>query len=465
MGSEAGVERRVPLSVLSQAEAPAPTRPLMLELPARGDAGAEPLPPPGDVGQKQTELAAKHDFAGKFRHPELLERLKAYVRAQASARQTVRAGETLDPDWLPAAAPISINLDITTACNYACDHCVDKEILNQPIKYDHQRLLDSLRVMTERGLKSVIVIGGGEPTVYPKFGETVRYMKSLDLRVSVVSNGSGQKKIEEIADCLDKEDWVRLSLDSATDETFTAMHKPKRPITLDEICQPVRRIKAINPRFQFGYSFIITWRGATINDTNIVENLHEIVGAAERAKHFGFDYISFKPFLTRAPENNAEIVGLDDAETERFEQVMDTIRRNIDQAKRFQGDSFKVLESTNLRVLENRSHRQFMHQPRECHMQFFRQILSPLGLYNCPVYRNQPHGKIHDKDAYATEASLRETLRNTGTLIREFDATRQCRQVTCLYNHANWWIEDLIQHPEKLDAIQPDFEREPDFFF
>jgi hypothetical protein len=36
--------------------------------------------------------------------------------------------------------------------------------------------------------------------------------------------------------------------------------------------------------------------------------------------------------------------------------------------------------------------------------------------------------------------------------------------VTCLYNHVNWWIEDLIQHPEKLDAIKPQPLAEPDFF-
>ena len=418
-------------------------------------------PPPT---QKQTELAAKHDFAGKFKHAEIVDRLKGYVLAQASMREAVKEGRPFDPSWLPEAAPISINLDITTACNYACDHCVDKEILNQPIKYDHQRLLDSLRVMTERGLRSVIVIGGGEPTVYPKFSETLRYMKSLGLQVAVVSNGSGQKKIEEIADCLGEDDWVRLSLDSGHDDTFTAMHKPKRPITLDEICGPVKRIKSINPKFQFGYSYIITWRGASINDTNIVENLHEMVAGAKRAKDFGFDYISFKPFLTRAPENNAEIVDLDE-ETERFEEVMRTIRQYIDEAKQLQTDSFKVIESTNLRVLENRSHRQFMRQPRECHMQFFRQILSPLGLYNCPVYRNQPQGKLNDKDGYATEDGLRQTLRNTGALIRNFNATRECRQVTCLYNHVNWWIEDLIANPQKLDELHADASREPDFFF
>ena len=38
---------------------------------------------------------------------------------------------------------------------------------------------------------------------------------------------------------------------------------------------------------------------------------------------------------------------------------------------------------------------------RQCHMQFFRQVLSPLGLYNCPVYRNQDHGRLGDKNAVA----------------------------------------------------------------
>ena len=39
-------------------------------------------------------------------------------------------------------------------------------------------------------------------------------------------------------------------------------------------------------------------------------------------------------------------------------------------------------------------------------------------------------------------------------LINDFNAMVECREVTCLYNHANWFIEDLIEHPEKLDALE-----------
>jgi hypothetical protein len=98
-------------------------------------------------------------------------------------------------------------------------------------------------------------------------------------------------------------------------------------------------------------------------------------------------------------------------------------------------------------------------------MQFFRQILSPLGVYNCPVYRNQPHGRVNDKGGYAGPDRSAESLANTAKLIQKFDATYQCREVTCLYNHVNWWLEDLIRHPEKLSALEPTAGRDPDFFF
>ena len=103
-------------------------------------------------------------------------------------------------------------------------------------------------------------------------------------------------------------------------------------------------------------------------------------------------------------------------------------------------------------------------QPQRCHMQFFRQILSPLGTYNCPVYRNQPHGKLGEKDGYS-DAEGYSGVRDTCTsMIHDFNATKECENVTCLYNHVNWWFEDLIKHPEKLDTLVPHTPEEEDYF-
>jgi len=415
---------------------------------------------PGGV-EKPVELTPIHDFAAKLRQDDLLPRLGEYVRWQARERGTLPggAGETPVPDF----APVSINLDITTSCNYACDHCVDLEILNTGIRYEHERLLDSLRLMARKGLRSVIVIGGGEPTVYPKFEETIEFLKSLRLQVAIVSNGSGNRKIAAVAKLLDENDWVRLSLDAGSDAVFQAMHKPRKAVTLDQICAGVPEIKAINPRFKLGFSFIITWRGASIKERAIVENLHEIPMAAGRAREHGFDYIAFKPFLTRAERNNAEIVDLHESDAH-FAGVVERIRGLIEEAKAFATPRFRVYETTNLKVLYNGTWRNFTRQPRRCHMQFFRQVLSPLGMYNCPVYRNQPHGQVGSKEAYATPAAQEGTRGETARLIRTFDATEQCREVTCLYNHANWWIEELIEEPGRLARLRAWEPAEADYF-
>lgn len=422
----------------------------------------EPSSPTG--GKKHVELTPIHDFASKLRQDDILPRLKEYVRWQSHLRGTLD-GSAVAPEDLrvPDYAPVSINLDITTACNFACDHCVDMDILNTGIKYNHEKLLESIRLMSERGLKSVIVIGGGEPTVYPKFSDTIRFMKKLGLQVSVVSNGSGMHRIAEVAELLDENDWVRLSLDSASDEVFQAMHKPKKKITLDDICAQVPEVKKINPRFPIGFSFIVTWKGALINDTKVIENIHEIVDGAKRAKQYEFDYIAYKPFLTRAETNNAEIVDLSQTDNH-FDDTVKRIRASVDEAKKLATSNFRVIETTNLKVLENRSTKDYTEQPHQCHMQFFRQVLSPLGMYNCPVYRNQPHGKLGGKEAYATPDENEQTRTKTADLIRTFDATHECKEVTCLYNHANWWIEDLIEHPEKLEGIEARNDGPLDFF-
>jgi wyosine [tRNA(Phe)-imidazoG37] synthetase (radical SAM superfamily) len=412
--------------------------------------------------ERQVELSPLHDFMAKLRQPGVFERLRGYVRWQSEWRHGYAQGMTLEEalKTAPEDGPLSINLDITTACNYRCDHCVDLDILNTGIRFDHDKLCDSLTELARRGLRSVIVIGGGEPTAYAKFEDIIRHLKTLDQHVGIVTNGGMMQKIHRVADVLTKRDWVRLSLDSGTNDTFVRMHKPgSSKVTLDWICEHIPPIKAANPDFRIGYSFIIVWNDCEANDFKIIENIDEIFIAAARAKRHGFDYISYKPFLTRAKEtNNAEIVDLAQR-TDEISGVMKRIRRELERAKELEDTSFKVVESTNLRVFENGSYLDYTDQPKTCHMQFFRQVLSPLGVFNCPVYRHVPQALLGGKHSYSTIDSALDAQRNTLRLIEAFDASEECKSVTCLYNHANWFIEDLINHPEKLDQLEPSEDR------
>ncbi|MCG3135756.1 MAG: hypothetical protein HMLKMBBP_03512 [Planctomycetes bacterium] len=402
-----------------------------------------------------------HDFTAKLRQPAVLPGVLDYVRWRRSVEAARKAGRPA-PD-APAMAPVSINLDLTTACNYRCDHCIDWDILNTANKHDEAVLRASIENMAAKGLRSVILIGGGEPTVYPGFTPFVKFLKDLRLQVAVVSNGSGNRKILEIAPWLDEHDWVRLSLDAGTNDTFIRMHKPvDKSVSLEGICEWVPKVKAVNPRFKYGFSFIIVWRGAEREqDVKIVENIHEIVGATRLARDHGFDYISLKPFLVRS-STGSEVMDPEKAEAE-LQSVIQRIRREIDEAKTLGTDTFKVLESTNLRMLEQGNWRDFTNQPQTCHMQALRQVLTPTGLYNCPAYRGVDRARIAAKDAYGDAARFAGTGRGLATILDGFDASKECREVTCLYNDVNWWLEGLVKGDSLLDDVAAGAER-ADYF-
>lgn len=361
----------------------------------------------------------------------------------------------------PTAAPVSINLDLTTACNYRCTHCIDWDILNTKHRLAEADLRASIALMRERGLRSVILIGGGEPTLYPGFAGFVGFLKELGLSVAVVTNGSRGDRLLEAIQHMEEGDWIRMSLDSGSNELFAAMHKPTNAdVTLDAICAWVPKLKATNPRPRVGFSYIIIWGGASRDGHELCENIDEIVLATERAQQSGFDYISLKPVLERQ-EDGAEVMDPDKSRA----AVQDTvarIRREVDRAKALAGPRFDVYESTNLRMLEQGTWRDLTQQPHTCHMQALRQVLTPMGLYNCPAHRGVDKALIAGKDAYVDEAHAADTGRALADILERFDASVECRAVTCLYHSTNWWLEDLI-----ASDAEPLFEvaaRDGDFF-
>ena len=403
---------------------------------------------------------AIHDFTAKLRQPSLAPHVDAYVRWRRAVRSARERGEPVPS--APDLAPISINLDLTTACNYACTHCIDWDILNTRHKYKEAELRDSLTLMAERGLRSVILIGGGEPTLYPRFASFVSFLKELGLQVSIVSNGSRCDRLAEAVVHMDERDWIRLSLDSGSNELFVKMHKPAdKKLDLDSICEGVGEIKHANPRVLVGFSYIIVWSGASRDDHEILENIHEIVQATERAKRYGFDYISLKPILERET-NGAEVM---DPEKTRSETatVVQRIRHEVDRAQELADESFQVYESNNLRVLEQGNWHEFTHQPRTCHMQALRQVLTPTGLYNCPAHRGVEKARLGSPTAYRDGQEAAATNASLTQILDGFDASHECRNVTCIYNSVNWWLEKLIEDPREDVRVEIGEER-ADFF-
>lgn len=388
-----------------------------------------------------------HDFGGKLAQPGMRSVVGDYIKW--------RRGEMDHDEWIKLATPLSINLDLTTACNYACDHCIDWDSLNSPIRHDMVVLRDSLKELAGRGMRSVILIGGGEPTLHPEFSETIRFLKQeLNQQVAVVSNGSRNDVIAGAASYMSTGDWVRLSLDSGTNATFQAMHRPKNNLSLESICISAADIKQANPDITLGFSFIITWNGAHRDDVEVIANIDEMESAAQIALEHGFDYITFKPFLSRTVEGT-EIMDVAQAQTQ--SDALAKIGEGLEAARALEQDQsgFRVLESTNLRVLLDGSWRELTKQPRVCHMQALRQVVSPLGVFNCPAYRGVERARIGNAGAWAGVPGVEPpAARATAAILDRFDASCECSEVTCLYNSTNLMLQDLIDNGGSMAEVE-----------
>src|SRR5690348_12814747 len=97
-------------------------------------------------------------------------------------------------------APITIDMALTRACNYACHFCYamlqenDREVITQKVIYDF------LEDAAEIGVKGISVVSDGESTISPVFIDAVRRGDELGISMAVGTNAFvlTKSKLEEI---------------------------------------------------------------------------------------------------------------------------------------------------------------------------------------------------------------------------------------------------------------------------
>jgi radical SAM protein with 4Fe4S-binding SPASM domain len=83
---------------------------------------------------------------------------------------------------------LAIRLETNKSCNLRCRYCYARSGEDSVKVADFNILKRIISEAKGLGIKSVVVIGGGEPTLYPKFRELVAYIDSLGIIPMVFSN-------------------------------------------------------------------------------------------------------------------------------------------------------------------------------------------------------------------------------------------------------------------------------------
>lgn len=193
-------------------------------------------------------------------------------------------------------APIHIDMGATATCNSDCVYCYAKhqghggEILDRDV---------FLRLMEEAprvGIKSIAIIGDGEPTLNPALYDAVRVGKENGLDLSVGTNGIAltPEKIDALLkNCV----WIRFNLSAGTSEGYKLVHGKDN---WDRVSHNIRAATIIKK--DKGYSCTIG-----LQMVLIPQCIDEVITEAEFAINAGVDYLVVKQYSDPICKDMAQV--------------------------------------------------------------------------------------------------------------------------------------------------------------
>jgi len=111
---------------------------------------------------------------------------------EASTSPPILAGYTYRPEDAYAARDagrlLTIRLETNRSCNLSCRYCYAQSGKSLQHENDYDTLCDVIRQAKDLGVHSVVVIGGGEPTLYPRFRDLISFIHSLDILPMIFTN-------------------------------------------------------------------------------------------------------------------------------------------------------------------------------------------------------------------------------------------------------------------------------------
>ncbi len=226
-------------------------------------------------------------------------------------------------DWLSGKLiyPIELEIGLSGACNHRCVFCAVDYMGYNPVMLSQEVMEKNLKIFGQKGIKSIIYAGEGEPLVNPAAPDIINKTKENGIDAAMSTNGVLFTR-EKAKECLKSLSWVRFSIAGATDATYEKIHQCKKG-DLQKVLKNLEDIVAVKREQKLN-----TTLGAQL--LLLPENKDEVVALAKILRDIGFDYFTVKPF-SQHPSSKAKL-SVDYSEA-------DEIGREV---RQFETDDFKI---------------------------------------------------------------------------------------------------------------------------
>jgi wyosine [tRNA(Phe)-imidazoG37] synthetase (radical SAM superfamily) len=156
-------------------------------------------------------------------------------------------------------------------CTYSCIYCqLGRTIrmqVTRPVFYEPREVFEAIQNKVEKAKKAgeaidyLTFVPDGEPTLDANLGREIELLRSLGIKIAVITNSS-LIDLPGVRRDLMKADWVSLKLDSTREETWRRLDRPYRRLQLAAILEGMLR-------------FAEDYGGELVTETMLVQGIND----------------------------------------------------------------------------------------------------------------------------------------------------------------------------------------------
>jgi len=336
-------------------------------------------------------------------------------------------------DWLKGKTiyPIYMEMSPSGSCNHRCLYCGLDFMGYKPNYLKADILKERLSELGDLGLKSIMYAGEGEPLLHPEMVSIIEHTRKSGIDVAVTTNGVLLKK-EIVERVLINSEWIKVSINGGTRETYAKIHQSKHD-DFDKVIENLSFAAEIkknnNYKCVLGMQLVL-----------LPENHHEVVSLARLARDIGMDYLVIKPYSQHPQSKTNKYSTIKYSDLEYLSEELVNVN----------SDNFSVVFRSNAMKKWDNNQRDYEHCLA---LPFWSYIDADGNVWGCSVYLGDDrfkYGNIYErtfKDIWEGE----ERQNSLCWVEEKLDIT-QCR-VNCRMDEINRYLWDLKSPPEHVNFI------------
>lgn len=146
-------------------------------------------------------------------------------------------------------SPARLDIDITNQCSHNCVMCFARELRTNQTMIPFSRLICLFNDFKNRGGKSVRLTGGGDPLNHPGIINIIKYLASLDLKITIETNGDLISPF--VAKTIAKYvQHCRISVDAFDNTSRKKVHRPNnKEFTYHSLKEKIRWLRKYSEEY------------------------------------------------------------------------------------------------------------------------------------------------------------------------------------------------------------------------